>query len=110
MTAGRATGPPVVELLYVDGCPHHGVLVSRLRALLARTGVDGEVTSRRVGSEHEARTLHFLGSPTVRVDGRDVEPGADARTDYGMGCRLYRTADGVGGTPADALIRAALGA
>jgi hypothetical protein len=110
MTARRPTGPPVVEVLYVDGCPHHSVLVSKLPALLARTGLDGEVRSRRVGSEREARALRFLGSPTVRLGGRDVEPAAEARTDYGMGCRLYRTAEGVAGTPPDALVVAGLAA
>ena len=44
---------------------------------------------------------HFLGSPTVRVDGRDVEPGAEQRQDFGMKCRLYATPDGLRGTPPD---------
>jgi hypothetical protein len=45
----------------------------------------------------------------VRVDGRDVEPGADARGDYGLKCRLYRDASGgQSRVPSDALIRAAL--
>jgi hypothetical protein len=110
VTTRRRGRRPVVEVLFVDGCPHHGALVSTLRDLLARTGLDAELTSRRVRSEREAVELRFLGSPTVRLDGRDVEPGAEVRTDYGMGCRLYRTADGVTGMPPDALIRGALAA
>ena len=44
----------------------------------------------------------------MRVDGRDVEPGIDACTSYGLGCRLYRAADGVAGTPSVALVLEAL--
>jgi hypothetical protein len=52
--------------------------------------------------------LRFLGSPTVRVDGRDVEPGADLREDFGLKCRLYRTEDGLTGTPAEEWLLAAI--
>jgi hypothetical protein len=61
-----------------------------------------------VESQEEARRSRFLGSPTVRVNGRDIDPGAEARTDYGLKCRLYRTPDGIMGTPPDSLIIDAL--
>lgn len=96
-----------VEILYFDGCPHHEPLVGRVPALLHAAGVDAEVVSRRVDSEQQALALRFLGSPTVRVDGRDVEPEAAARSDYGLKCRLYRSVDGVSGQPSDQLILAA---
>jgi hypothetical protein len=63
---------------------------------------------RQVESEEDARRSRFLGSPTVRVDGRDIEPGADRRTDYGLKCRLYRTPDGIVGVPPDTVIVDAL--
>lgn len=50
----------------------------------------------------------FLGSPSIRVDGRDIEPGAQARTDYVLSCRLYRTEDGTSGQPDERLLRDAL--
>jgi hypothetical protein len=97
-----------VELLYVDGCPHRAALEPRLRALTAgRSGAVLEL--RRVSSEADARRTRFLGSPTVRVNGRDVEPGADARTDFGLKCRLYRVGTTLTGAPPDAWIDAALG-
>ena len=52
--------------------------------------------------------MAFLGSPTVRVNGRDVDPDAGSRIGYGVQCRLYRTPGGVTGTPADAWILVAL--
>lgn len=62
----------------------------------------------RVERDEEAQRLRFLGSPTVRVDGRDVEPGADVREDFGLKCRLYRTEDGLTGTPAEEWLVAAI--
>ena len=107
MTAARARR---VELLYFDGCPNHEALVPRLRALLDRADGTAVLELRRVESDEEARRARFLGSPTVRVDGRDVEPDAVARDDYGLKCRLYRGTDGrIVGLPPDELLLAALG-
>jgi Alkylmercury lyase len=98
-----------VELLYFDGCPNYDALLPRLRELLEETDGEIKLDMRRIDTEEEARRSHFLGSPTVRVDGRDVEPGADAREDYGLECRLYRTVDGgIVGLPPDELLVAAL--
>jgi hypothetical protein len=97
-----------VELLYFDGCPSHEALLPRLRALLADAGVTAEVELRRVESAEAAERERFLGSPTLRIDGRDIEPAAAERTDYGVKCRLYATEDGLQGTPPDAWIRDAL--
>ena len=65
-------------------------------------------TLRKITDEHEAARERFLGSPTLRINGRDVEPGATERTDYGLKCRIYRTADGLSGLPAEDWILAAL--
>ncbi|MGH2918681.1 MAG: DF family (seleno)protein [Solirubrobacteraceae bacterium] len=97
-----------IEVLYVADCPSYEPLMSRLRVLLRRAGIEDEIAPRLVESEEHARRLRFVGSPTVRIDGRDVEPEADARTEHGVACRLYRTADGTAGLPPDRLIMAAL--
>ncbi|MDQ3571888.1 MAG: hypothetical protein M3383_03385 [Actinomycetota bacterium] len=98
-----------VELLYIDDCPGHRALAPRLRRLLDRAGVGDEIELQRIDSEEDARRVRFLGSPTVRVDGRDIEPGAERRRDWGLKCRLYRGREGLVGVPADELILAALG-
>lgn len=97
-----------VELLYFAGCPNYEALTPRLRELVDEAGVEAEVELRRVDSDEEARRLRFLGSPTVRVDGSDVERGADERQGFALQCRLYRTADGVIGAPPDDWILEAL--
>jgi hypothetical protein len=90
-----------IELLYFDGCPSHAALLPHLRELLARAGVSAPVRERRVESDGAAQRTQFLGSPTLRVNGVDVEPGAGERTDYGLRCRLYASGDGLRGTPRD---------
>ena len=99
-----------IEVLYFDGCPNHDAVVPRLHRLLDTAGVRADVALRRVESDDDAQRLRFLGSPSVRVDGRDVEPGAHAREDFGLKCRLYNTPDGLTGIPPDAWILAAVGA
>lgn len=90
-----------VQVLYFDDCPNQEPLLARLRAIVARERSDCDVELVRVESDEEARRVGFLGSPTVRVDGHDVEPGAATRHDFALKCRLYRTPDGLVGTPPD---------
>jgi hypothetical protein len=97
-----------IELLYFDGCPNHEALLPRLREIVADSDVSAEEDLRRISDDNAAQRERFLGSPTVRVDGHDVEPGAERRSDFGMKCRLYRTASGVSGQPDEQCIRAAL--
>ena len=96
-----------LEVLYFDGCPSHEALMPRLRDLMARAGVDAPVELKRVASAEAAERERFLGSPTLRVDGRDVDPGAGERTDFGSKCRLYPSADGLRGMVPDELMVAA---
>jgi hypothetical protein len=98
---------PTVELLYFEGCPN----VEAVRALVQRVAADEGVTPNvrlvKVTPE-DAERLRFLGSPSVRVDGRDVEPGADERDTFVFACRVYRTAVGLSGRPAREWVRVAL--
>lgn len=99
----------MIEILYFDGCPNHEGLEGRLRLLLAEAGIDAPITSRRIESDEDAVRERFLGSPTIRVNGVDVDPTATERTAYGLTCRIYATEDGPRGTPPDRWILAALG-
>ncbi|HSI81080.1 MAG TPA: hypothetical protein VK919_10550 [Solirubrobacterales bacterium] len=97
-----------IELLYFEGCPSYEALLPRLQHLLAEAGVDEEIELRRVETREAAERQRFLGSPTVRIDGVDVDPGAATRTDFGMKCRLYRSPSGTSPTPSEEWIEAAL--
>ncbi|HWH38034.1 MAG TPA: proline dehydrogenase family protein [Candidatus Limnocylindrales bacterium] len=95
------------ELLITPGCPHAARAEDDLRAVLAERGLPSEVEKVFINDLDHAAGLGFRGSPTIRLDGRDVvpsEPGGQAN----LGCRLYVQPDGrlAGGLPAQA-IRAA---
>lgn len=95
-----------IELLYFDGCPSHERLLPLVQRAAAEAGA--VVVPRRVETPEEAERERFLGSPTVRVDGVDVDPGAAARDDFGLKCRIYRTDNEQSVTPPERWIRAAL--
>ena len=97
-----------VAVLYFDGCPNHEALLPHLRELVSSAEASAAIELVCVGDTDAAERERFLGSPTVRVDGEDVEPGADERTDFGLKCRLFATPDGLRGMPADEWILAAL--
>ena len=97
-----------IELLYFDGCPSCECFLPRLRELVADAGLADGVELRRVESSEAAVAERFLGSPTVRVDGVDVEPGAEERSDFGLKCRLYSTSEGLRGTPPEEWVVQAL--
>ena len=97
----------IVEVLYFGGCPSYDRLLPTVQRLAERAGA--ELQQRRVETPEEAERERFLGSPTVRVDGRDIDPSASERTDYGLKCRLYRPqALGPSPIPPEEWIRAAL--
>jgi hypothetical protein len=97
-----------VELLYFDGCPNHGAARDAIERIAAEEEVAIDLRLVEVTSQEAARAARFLGSPTIRVNGRDVEPGADERGTFVLACRVYQTEAGIGGQPSDDWIRAAL--
>jgi hypothetical protein len=97
-----------IELLYFEGCPSYRALLSQLRELLTSEGIEEEIDLREIDGVEDAERERFLGSPTLRVDGEDVDPGAAGRDDFGFKCRLYRESGAVLQVPPEPWIRAAL--
>lgn len=97
-----------IELLYFDSCPGYEALAPKLRELLANEGIETEIDLRPVESVEMAESERFLGSPTVRVDGEDIEPGAGAREDFGLKCRLYRAGEESASLPPERWITSAI--
>jgi hypothetical protein len=105
----RAVDPrPVIEVLFFEGCPHYHALLSRLRQLLRTSNIDAELIEREVVTDERAVEQRFLGSPTVRINGVDIDPSLSDRGDYGLSCRLCQTPDGLVGAPLDEWIVSAL--
>lgn len=101
----------VVEILFFQGCPGHAAAVALVAEVVKDSlrNVEVEVRQVEVADEAAAQAMRFLGSPSVRVNGRDVEPDADARSDYAMQCRVYAVDGRMKNTPPREWIERALG-
>ena len=111
-TTDRLRRHPVIEVLYVRDCPHYPETLALVERVRAELGIDTELRTSLIVDQAAADQARFPGSPTVRVDGRDVEPGSEPATEYFLGCRLYRLEHRLAGQPTkrwvrDALLRAA---
>lgn len=96
-------------MLYFEGCPNADLLLEHVGEILSEAGRSEQVHLRRVETAEAAEHERFLGSPTLRIDGQDVDPDAHQRHDYALTCRRYATPDGIAGLPADSWITTALG-
>jgi hypothetical protein len=99
---------PRVEILYFGDCPNHAAARALVERIAAELQVETDTRLIEVDDPDAAVGLRFLGSPTIRIDGHDVEPGADQRDDFTFGCRVYRGQGGVSGQPEETWIREAL--
>lgn len=97
-----------IEILYFAGCPNHAPAVDRVREVLRQEEVIAELVEIEITESDTAREIGFLGSPSVRVNGQDVEPSARAENDFGLTCRIYIDEAQRAGLPSTELIRAAV--
>jgi hypothetical protein len=92
----RSSAPeaPRVELLWWEECPSWERALADLRAAMDEVGLDPEsVEVTEIPTEDDAERLSFIGSPTIRVDGEDIQPPG-ATEPVGLTCRIYRRPDG----------------
>jgi len=92
-----------VSILYFEGCPNHVPAVDRVREVIQAEGVYAEVVELEIRDEISAKAQGFLGSPTIRINGVDIEPSARGAEPLGMACRRY-----LGGLPSHELICTAI--
>jgi len=97
-----------VELFYFGGCPSVGFATENVGEALRLEGLGEQVEMVTVETEAEAQTQRLIGSPTVRIDGRDFEGLAAEGRGYGLGCRIYVDGQGIAGWPSVELVRRAL--
>jgi hypothetical protein len=83
-----------VELLWWDGCPSSDEAHELVRRAMADAGLDPKaLRSIEIDTDDAAQREGFPGSPTIRVDGADVQPPEDGEP-AGLTCRVYRLRDG----------------
>jgi hypothetical protein len=99
---------PLVEVLTVDGCPNRDAAIALVERVGKQLASDAEVRVIEVPDQQAAEQTRFLGSPTIRVDGCDIEPGADRCQEFVHACRLYQGQHSLRGLPEEDWLRQAL--
>lgn len=97
-----------VELYYFDGCPSYHRALENLKSALHLGQLPDKVEMIEVAAPAEAQPKRFIGSPTIRIDGTDVEGAAAEANGYAHGCPLYTGDGGTAGWPSVEKIRQAL--
>jgi glutaredoxin len=95
-----------IEVLYVPDCPHHPAAVRLLRDVLLAEGIAAEICQVAVKDAQAAEELRFRGSPTIRINGRDIAEDSHNLEFFGVACRVYPGAKDVGVPPVELMYRA----
>jgi hypothetical protein len=76
-----------VEFLYFKSCPSYKEALENLKAALRESHTNADLVLINVNSEQKAQQVGFQGSPSIRINGKDLE-GRNEGSNYS--CRLYR--------------------
>jgi hypothetical protein len=95
-----------IEVLYVAECPSHPAALKLVRDVLSAEGVSAEIREVLVTDDQMAMDLAFSGSPTIRVNGRDVAAESSSAKRFALSCRLYPGSSEIGLPPVELVRRA----
>ena len=96
-----------IRVLTFEGCPNCEATRRLVQETVNELQIPAEIESMQVDGEDEAQRHGFLGSPTIQIDGQDIEVGRRGGKAT-FACRLYRTLNGVSGVPPRSLLIAAI--
>ena len=97
-----------IEFLYFDGCPNHETALTNLKEVLSEAGIKDDIEIINIEKPKDATKHRFLGSPSIRINDKDLEITEDESTEYSMRCRRYKNDDVMEGFPSKELIKANL--
>ena len=96
-----------IEFLYFDGCPNHQKAYQLVQQILRKKKIEAGVDRIEIKDDVDAARHKFVGSPTIRIDGIDVDPVTDDRA-YAKTCRVYLVSGKLSGLPTRAMIENAI--
>jgi hypothetical protein len=91
-----------IKLLYFSGCPSWKNTLELLTDFIESHQVQVEIKLIQVETKEEAENHQFYGSPTIKVNGKDLFPVDQGH--YHLGCRIYKTPTGFKGSPSKEMI------
>lgn len=98
-----------IQFLYFDGCPSYKQGLKNLKQALSELSLSEDFVMINIETNKAAKEHHFIGSPTIIINGEDIDPRArDAKVTGYKGCRIYQTEEGLKGTPTVEMINKAI--
>jgi hypothetical protein len=98
----RSSGRMRVEFLYFNDCPSHRQALVNLKSALRDSKVPADLVLINVTSEEQAEKVGFQGSPSIRVNGKDLDGKNDS---FSYACRVYQISGKITATPTKEFIQ-----
>lgn len=103
------TRRPKIEFFFWEDCPSHPQALQLVQEVMAEVGIQVPIEKIEVLTDKDAARLEFPGSPTIRVDGVDIDPAGAAQMGTALTCRIYILEDGrYSPVPSKEMLRRAL--
>jgi hypothetical protein len=100
---------PKIEFLFWRDCPSHPQALDLLRQVMAELGIEVPIERIEVLTDEDAVQFRFPGSPTIRINGLDVDAKGADQMGTALTCRVYRLEDGrFSPVPSKEMVRRAL--
>lgn len=80
---------PEIEFLYWEDCPSHPEARRLLQEVVSEMGIEAPIEEIEVLTDEDAERLSFPGSPTIRINGVDIDPSGAVQMGTALTCRVY---------------------
>ncbi len=97
-----------IEFLYFANCPNYLLALDILDEVLNDENLEWPVEMILVNTNETAVSQKFLGSPSIRICGEDLEYSPGEEKEYGLKCRVYQADGRTQGFPPGKLVRSAI--
>jgi hypothetical protein len=98
----------IIELLFIKDCPNYLETWAILEEVLESEKISASINMVNIETLEDAQRLQFPGSPTIRIDGHDMEESGEVLKEFKPSYRRYKGSSGPRGMPSRESIRRAL--
>ena len=93
-----------IEYLFFNECPNHEIGLKNLKDALNELGIQDEIILNNIRNNEDVINHKFLGSPSIRLNDKDLEYGEKDTNEWSMNCRRYSFKNEIYGYPPKELI------
>jgi len=97
-----------IEILHTDDCPSYKEATRLIKEILKEEKIKAEIKMILIKTDEEAKKYKFPGSPTIRIDGKSIDPNDETVKVYSKRCKVFVTEYGVGGVPPKEFLKNAI--